>query len=786
MSKSNKLIEDEFFVIDSNNLNNINQKLYGYIIQDETIIFDNEVYGNNLNENGSYIYIDVNDTEIKISQDFNGCYGLYLYKSEDYFAISNSFLKLVEYLKNIKPISLNKDYANSFLFADLYSFSYEETLINEIKTLSRNQKVIIDKKNKTIDFKKIDYKEHTIDLDSKEGFETLDKWFYKWTNIIRNIKSKTNNLSIHLAGGLDTRIILALVLSSNIGLDKINVFSYTDDKHTHKEDYIIASEIAEKFNFELNKSVFSGDIDKFTDVNTSLDISFYPKLGFHKQMYFKYFKFSEPVYSITGSGGDFIKEMENMYYKPRNEFLKLIKNRFNQSSDITSSVEKIAKSSLDKLSDNYPNVDSDDLPSILYRETMARNHYGKINVESYLRNMVSLTPLIDSDLYKLKLTTPKCKDKNLLMTIIFSRYCPELLDLPFEGNKKIDEKTIEYAKELNEKYEFIKCENEFISGPQIKNPIEYDESLKSNKADELLKKTFNSNSFEMEFKKYYPSTLYYKILELTERISYYPLTHIYSAIGIFKIINLVKFNELEFNKIKNYNNLEWIENNFLKDEIDEKNNFLNISAQKLLKNYNTCRIDIKNYGNSKNSIDIISNSENTKINFPNWLKDKSGTGITIQSDFNYIDLKIKCINDGILNINLRSIDIRDKKDKRFPIYIDYTTLIINSKEYITENKLTWHDEPYIIKKDVKNNELITIHVEWQPFSSSSLYENMKSKNLEEKVKKLTDNNNKQKEKIEEQENEINELKTKNEKLNNKLKEISNSSLREFRKMKKEL
>lgn len=43
MSKSNKLIEDEFFVIDSNNLKNTNQKLYGYIIQDENIIFNNEV-----------------------------------------------------------------------------------------------------------------------------------------------------------------------------------------------------------------------------------------------------------------------------------------------------------------------------------------------------------------------------------------------------------------------------------------------------------------------------------------------------------------------------------------------------------------------------------------------------------------------------------------------------------------------------------------------------------------------------------------------------------------------
>lgn len=52
MSKSNKLIEDEFFVIDSNNLNNINQKLYGYIIQDENIIFDNEVDANNLMKMG--------------------------------------------------------------------------------------------------------------------------------------------------------------------------------------------------------------------------------------------------------------------------------------------------------------------------------------------------------------------------------------------------------------------------------------------------------------------------------------------------------------------------------------------------------------------------------------------------------------------------------------------------------------------------------------------------------------------------------------------------------------
>ena len=81
---------------------------------------------------GECYYVKVDDTEIKLLQDFNGSYGLYLYKSNDYFAISNSFLKLVEYLKDKHPISFNKDYADAFLFTGLCSFAYGETLVNEI------------------------------------------------------------------------------------------------------------------------------------------------------------------------------------------------------------------------------------------------------------------------------------------------------------------------------------------------------------------------------------------------------------------------------------------------------------------------------------------------------------------------------------------------------------------------------------------------------------------------------------------------------------------------------
>lgn len=201
---------------------------------------------------------------------------------------------------------------------------------------------------------------------------------------------------------------------------------------------------------------------------------------------------------------------------------------------------------------------------------------------------------------------------------------------------------------------------------------------------------------------------------------------------------------------------------------------------KSLAKYYTSRIDLKNFGNDNNSIEIIENSDSlAQITTPNWFNKEKGKGIIIQSNKLSSDLKIKCINDGILNITLRGLDIRDKEDNRFPVYIDYTSLIINDKEYITENKLIWHDEPFKTERKVKDNELITIHVEWQPFSSSSLYENKKLKNLERKVEKLTDKNTQQKEKIK-------ELKSENKKMKRKLKEISNSSLLELRKIKKEV
>ncbi len=143
---------------------------------------------------------------------------------------------------------------------------------------------------------------------------------------------------------------------------------------------------------------------------------------------------------------------------------------------------------------------------------------------------------------------------------------------------------------------------------------------------------------------------------------------------------------------------------------------VNQNFESLLKKYYTARIDIKNRGND-NDIEILEiNDSNSKIYRPDWFKDSLGSGINVHSFNGTLDLKIKCIKDGELKIELRGLDVRDKNGKRFPVYIDYTNFSINNDSIINSNKLTWHDQAYVFSKSVKDSEIVDIHVEWMPFN----------------------------------------------------------------------
>lgn len=147
---------------------------------------------------------------------------------------------------------------------------------------------------------------------------------------------------------------------------------------------------------------------------------------------------------------------------------------------------------------------------------------------------------------------------------------------------------------------------------------------------------------------------------------------------------------------------------------------MNQNFEDLLNKYGALRIDIKNQGMPNNSILVLENTDlSSKIEVPNWFKDNKGVGTIIESSEGIINLKIKCINDGVLEISLRSQDIRDKKNQHLPIYIDCTNFSINEETIFDDNTLVTTYHPFKFSKNVYDSEVIDIYIKWLPFNPSS-------------------------------------------------------------------
>lgn len=537
--------EKEFFIIDSNNLKSIETSFYGFCIQNSIIVENvNDLDEEKLDGNCTYIYIKNDGNKITIKQDYIGSYGIYLYKNEDYFALSNSFQYLVDYIKKLYPISFNQDYANALFMTGLCSLSYSETTINEISLIDRYATIEIDIENKKLSYSYTNYQENTVEPDSEEGLNIIDNWYNNWVTLIKSYSK--NNMMFDLSGGFDSRLTFLLLLGSEINHDSVLLRSGTESYC--KEDLEIATEIANHYNFVLNNDAVLQKHNPQYSVKDMQNISFYLKLGFHHKMYPKN---TCGFYKISGAFGGMLRKFQeqteeefiNETLERGNNILKKVPKNLLERLNV--STKKVMKKSFQQIRDTYKmcnnDVDEESIAKLLYKETRRRFHFGKSNVESYLMGIVPITPLSDPNLAKLKTFSHNCKDPNLLISIIFTRYS-ELLNFKVEGGRYIDEKTIEYAKSVNNNSPYVKKEFKLIETTE-KNQSNHSCPNKSHSNDyihNLMVSIYHSKPFKNLFRKLYGFRMYDRINKFIKRQKKHPLMFVYIATSIYKALQDVE------------------------------------------------------------------------------------------------------------------------------------------------------------------------------------------------------------------------------------------------------
>ena len=536
--QGNKLIEENFFVFDSNNLNNVIPHMYGFSVSQKGILTDNYYkelgYYEIPEPQGTFVMIRKEENKLILNQDFHGSFGLYIYenKSINYFALSNSFLLLEEYLIGKQNISFNKDYADNLLISDLYSYSIYETLINEIIQLPSNVYIVIDLKKQTFNIVDIEYNENTFPLDSEEGIKIIDNWIDKWGYIFRSLKNKTEIISCDLSGGFDTRTVLSILLNSGVNLNEILIRSAANNKHVHMEDFKIASNISSKFGFKLNNRNFDNN-STIWNTNETLLCTIYSKLGFHKEFYLKNKFFNRPRFIFTGNGGEDLRGSPGL---PMQKYIEKIcsRNIFGHNREFNDSTKRLINRSVSLLKSKKQYNNDYEISYDLYSRIVGRNHFGRSTVEAFMANIYSLQPLMDPDIKKIKYDIIGDSPHDLL-AFIYIRYAEDLIHFPIQGNRYLNLESIKKAKKLNQKLKPYKAtldsNNNFYIDIKRKSPVNNSKNNKT--ANDLLKEMFESPEYLVAINKIYDKEIYNVAKEYSKKSNYHPFRHQYALLAIF-------------------------------------------------------------------------------------------------------------------------------------------------------------------------------------------------------------------------------------------------------------
>ena len=460
---------DRTFIIDSNDLSAVKSALYGYMVTDDGRLFIDEI-PDEISDTGSFVLVTCEDGRITVRQDICGQFGLFLYKKDGRFALSNSFFKLAEHLRG--EITINQKAAAVLSCAISVPISKNDTLANEIIRLDNHASVEIDAASRTIEIvlgeKVLAFKRIT----GKDDLDLLDKWYFKWVRVFRQLAADGRQITADLSGGVDSRLVIAMLLSGNVDLDSsVRVLSHEYvDMEKDREDYVIAKQIAETFGFTLNakgliRTARSGEVP----ASVPYDYAKYTSFGNSNLIIYGKEYLEEPQFNLKGLGSTLkgghnvapdnwmwmtIRE-ETRLSDDRNAAKKIrrvmwLRRKLGLKWPQLSALEPYCRDVCDQLLEGAP-ADDDHKSAIFYYHWSVSRQDGLKIVNWMTQNKIVLTPFHDPVIMRFDYD-PDRKDGLWFATLLYDRFCPKMLEFPLEGGRSFNRRTVEEVSAINAKY----------------------------------------------------------------------------------------------------------------------------------------------------------------------------------------------------------------------------------------------------------------------------------------------------------------------------------------------
>lgn len=697
------IIKRNFMFISSDNCKSQKSQFYGYAISENKIYIRSNPTEQLFDKLTAGVFINIvcKENEIIIQQDYFCGFGIYIFRNNSYWAISNSLYYLIKILACRFNLDINEEYIALYLSSSLVPPTVNETVINDISELAQGKYLII--KNGELYEENYSYDIKKMNILSYEAIDLINRWKIKWQSLIGYLNAAGKCVSADLSGGFDTRAVLCIIKDIVKNEADFEIISADDNLHCHSDDYRIASQIANIYGFKLNQTNKKHATGHLLSTLDCIEILQYSNFFSSAEFHYCYSLYQEPVYLVSGNGGA-IWRWYDFNAKNIEEYL-IEKKLFPVFGNLNlyDKIENIINRQMDFINLNY-SEDVNAMHKLYYYGHLKHADMRHIAMNS-LFNRIILAPLLDPELQLLNLTRSELDDPLTFYALLYSLYLPEIKNIGIEGGRFIQQKTrdladafinsipIAVSSEIQE-WELISTDYNFPSMPY--SPAKAEPNL-------YMINLYKSDSVKRFISYRYSNALYKWGLDWQSRHKFYSERRINQLLSIYILYNILHPGGLlpDMSGYKPTNAMQ---------------NFMTI--------LNTARIDIKNDGDSANNIEIINNNDDLlKMEYPRWFSDNYGAGVVLESSSGSLWVDFMCKGKSNLMIRFMAKDWRDNKNQRISCKIDYDkiNITIAGKEIFNAAELlsVSHDQPYKVFHHVNNNDIISLSVSWKPYDYSA-------------------------------------------------------------------